>query len=341
MDVEYIPLETNDEFVNQGFVQAIGREIILVKNRNSDGDIFVYDRTGKALRKINRMGQGGEEYTNIFGIILDEDRGEMFVNDIMTRKIYVYDLYGIFKRSFKHKEKEDPEAPFYTDIFNYDGEHLICHDTRNKEIAFVLISKQDGSITREIKIPFKEKKLLQLSSEAANVTVGPGPYRSIIPFNGAWLLSEFSSDTLYTFMPDYSLRPFLVRTPSIQSMDPGVFLLFRLFSDRYIFMETIKNVYDFDTNRGFPRTFFMYDRQEKAFGGYTIYNGDYSTKKELYMNALRPVSHEIESWQALEAHRLVEDYEKGQLKGRLKEIATELDEDSNPVIMLVKHRSVN
>ena len=47
MDVEYIPLETNDEFVNQGFVQAVGKEFILVKNYKDDGDIFVYDRTGK------------------------------------------------------------------------------------------------------------------------------------------------------------------------------------------------------------------------------------------------------------------------------------------------------
>jgi hypothetical protein len=62
-DVEYIALETNDDFVNQGLVEAIGKEVILVKNYKDDGDIFVYDRTGKAIRKINRKGQGGEEYT--------------------------------------------------------------------------------------------------------------------------------------------------------------------------------------------------------------------------------------------------------------------------------------
>lgn len=28
MDVEYIPLETNDEFINQGFVRATGKDII-------------------------------------------------------------------------------------------------------------------------------------------------------------------------------------------------------------------------------------------------------------------------------------------------------------------------
>jgi hypothetical protein len=56
------------------------------------------------------------------------------------------------------------------------------------------------------------------------------------------------------------------------------------------------------------------------------------------MNWLRPVNHEIESWQPLEAHQLVEDYEKGELKGKLKEIAATLNEEANPVIMLIKHK---
>jgi hypothetical protein len=340
MDVEYIALETNDDFVNQGFVMDIGKEIILVKNRTDDGDIFVYDRTGKALRKINRKGQGGEEYIYCLGITLDEDNHEMFVNDHYNRRILVYDLYGKFKRSFK--QKEGGGSIFYTDIFNYDRDNLICYDQYNEEIAFVLISKQDGSITREIKMPFKEKKLLMQKrvDEAAGMTytVGPGSHRTIIPFKGNWMLLEHSSDTVYTFLPDYILRPFLARTPPIQSMDPEVFLILRLFSDRYIFMETIKNVYDWNAESGFPKTYLMYDTQEKAFSGYTVYNGDFSTKKEMYMSVTRPVNHEIDSWYPLEAHQLVELYKKGQLKGTLNEIAATLDEDSNPVIMLIKHK---
>ncbi|MDR2775187.1 MAG: 6-bladed beta-propeller [Tannerella sp.] len=338
MDVEYIALETNDDFLNQGFVQAIGEKFILVKNRKDDGDIFVYDRTGKALRKINRKGEGGEEYTRVYNITLDEDSEEMFVNDLHKSEIFVYDLHGNFKRSLNHKDSGG--SLFYTDIFNYDADNLICYDQYNKEIAFVLISKQDGSITEEIKIPFKEKKLLQqmLRDGEKTLTVSPGPSRSIIPFKGNWLLAEFSSDTVYDFLPDYGLRPFLVRTPSIHSMDPEVFLLLRLFSERYIFMEAVENKYDFDNNSGFKPVFFMYDKQEKAVLGYTVYNGDFSIKKEMYMVATRPVNHEIESWYPLEAHRLVESYENGELKGRLKEIAATLDEDSNPVIMLIKHK---
>lgn len=338
MDVEYIPLETNDEFVHQCFVQDIGKEIIVIKNRNDDGDIFVYDRTGKALRKINRKGQGNEEYTNVFRITLDEDKGEMFVNDIYTKKLFVYDLYGNFKRVFKHKEGGGSE--FYTEVFNYDEDHLICYDEYNEEVPFVLISKQDGRIIKEIKVPFKEKKLLQQRKQDGEntFTVSPGPYRTIIPFKGDWMLLEFSSDTVYSLLPDYSFRPFLVRTPAIGSMDPEVFLLLRFFSDRYVFMETIKNVFDWDADSGFPKTFLMYDMHEKSFFRYGVYNGDYSTKQEIYMNALRPVNHEIESWQFLDVHRLVRAYEKDQLKGRLKEIAAALDEESNPIIMLVKHK---
>ena len=48
MDVEYIALETTDEFLTQGLVQGVGKEYLLVKNRNNDGDIFIFDRkTGK------------------------------------------------------------------------------------------------------------------------------------------------------------------------------------------------------------------------------------------------------------------------------------------------------
>ena len=104
MDVEYIPLETNDDFVNQGFVQAVGEKFIIVANYRKDGDIFVYDRTGRAIRKINRQGQGGEEYISFTSITLDEENNEMFLNDHWARKIKVYDLEGNFKRSFKQKQ---------------------------------------------------------------------------------------------------------------------------------------------------------------------------------------------------------------------------------------------
>ena len=346
MDVEYIPLETNNDFLNQGLVQDIGEKFIIVKNRINDGDIFVYERTGKALRKINFKGQRNEhdEYSAIYNIILDEDNGEIFVNDIFLSKIFVYDLYGNFIRSFNHKE--DKKSLFYTDIFIYDRDKLICYDIYNEDIAFVLISKKDGSRIKEIKIPYKNKKSLTktLRDETTGTAFSFSPAGGqppIIPFNGNWLLWEISSDTMFTFLPDYSLHPFIVRNPSIQTMDPEIMLLLIFHSNRYYFMQTIKNEFDFDTKRGHERTFFLYDTIEKAFFSYKAYNGDYSIKKEIYMPFLRLVNQEIAAWQPLESYQLLEDYNGGLLKdGKLKEIAKKLNEEDNPVIMLIKHKKV-
>ncbi len=121
-------------------------------------------------------------------------------------------------------------------------------------------------------------------------------------------------------------------------MDPEIFLTLHLISDSYIFMEATKNEYNWETGNGFPKAYMVYDRQEKAMRNYTIFNGDYSIKKEMYMSATTPANHEIESWYPLEAYKLVESYNKGELKGKLKEIAATLNEESNPVIMLIKHK---
>ena len=246
------------------------------------GIFFVYDRTGKAIRKINRKGQSGEEYISLYTVTLDEENKEMFVNDILGKKIVVYDLYGNFKRSFKHKNGTDSQ--FYSDIFNYDRQHLICYDEYDKELPFVLISKQDGSITQEIKIPFKEKKFLsQIRKTGENngravIGVGPGHYYSIFPFNDNWLLSELSSDTVYTFMPDYNLRPFIVRTPSIQSMNPEECLILRLFRIVIILWNQSKMYMTGMHKKDFQVSISYTIQKSYLFTGYTIYNGDFWQK---------------------------------------------------------------
>ncbi len=339
MDIEYIPLETANEFLCQGVVQAIGKDIIVVKNRVNDGDIFIFDRTGKGLRKFNRLGKGGEEYAFNLGITLDEDNNEMFVNSHSTRRILVYDLFGNFKRSFRHKE-----GGLYNKIYNYDKEHLICHedyfptyDPESNRNSIFIISKQDGSV-KEMEIPIKKKisTVMMLQDKEmiySNLTLNC----MITPFQNNWIIAEPSSDTVYRYLPDASIHPFITRTPSVHSMEPEVFLYPGVLTDHYYFMQTVKKEYDFATNRGFPRTDLIYDTQEKIIFDCTVYNSDYTDKRPV--NMFRdPLNEEIAFCQSLNAEDLIESYEKGQLKGQLKEIAATLEEESNPVIMLVKHK---
>jgi len=205
MDVEYIQLETTEEFLTQGEVMAVGTEIILVKNYINDGDLFVFERkTGNGIRKINRRGQGGEEYLSITEIVLDEENSELFVIDNRGRKILVYDLYGNLKRNFKVTN-----ADSHINTYNYDRDNLICYiphisikNYSNKiHSCHLIISKQDGSIVRNISIPFKEiKELIVRKEDDFSVPLLTSMFQ-IIPNHEKWVLMETSSDTIYNYAP--------------------------------------------------------------------------------------------------------------------------------------------
>lgn len=336
MDVDYIALETTDEFLTQGLVQDVGKEYFLVTNRNNDGDIFIFDRkTGKGLRKINQQGQGAEEYARINEIILDENNGEIFVMSL-GNKILVYDLYGKFKRCLNLGRE-------VSSIFDYDKYNLICYDmsdyhSKGKDRSksyHLIISKLDGNITREIFIPFKTINT-PIVTDGGNF-VANYSYQIRLS-HGKCTLMDASSDTLYNYAPDGTLTPFIARTPSTHTMEPEVFLYMGIHTDRYYFMQALKNVFNFEKGNGFYTDELMYDKEEKAIFQVTVCNDDYAEKRPVAMTA-KSINREIEDATSLNASRLVEIYKKGQLKdGKLKEIASKLNEEDNPVIMLVKQK---
>ncbi|MDD4593022.1 MAG: 6-bladed beta-propeller [Parabacteroides sp.] len=346
-DIEYVPLETSDEFLTSGNVRAIGKDLIITKNNGrTDGNIYLFDRTtGKGIRRINRLGQGGEEYTNILDIVLDEDRQEMFVNNHYLAKIVVYDLKGNFKRSFKQKENY-----FYGEIGNFDKDRLICHDDclsfdkeETKRNFFMLASKQDGSI-KEIPIPYDKVKTSLILKQVDGKKRDWSIYnKRMIPYKDSWLLNEISADTIYRYSPDAGLIPFIVRKPSVQTMSPEIFLFPSVMTDRYYFMQTAKKDFDFKMDSDVERTDLMYDKETNKIFRVTIYNADYTEKVpvkimfEMFM--LSFINKDgVAFSRVLPAFELAEAYKNGKLRGHLKKIAAKLDEEDNPVIMIAKYK---
>ena len=82
----------------------------------------------------------------------------------------------------------------------------------------------------------------------------------------------------------------------------------------------------------------LYTFRSFYFLRFIIYNGDYTSKNEFYMVMLTPINAQGESWATLNAFDLCRDYQKGKLKGKLKEVAATLEEDDNRVVMLVKSK---
>jgi len=336
MDVEYIALESSDEFVCQGIVLYIGKEIMLVRNRIEDGIIFIFDRNGKGLRKINRRGQGPEEYLEYYWCLLDEDNGEIYVNQNM-RPINVYDLHGKFLRKIDNDEG-------WNRIFSFDSKCLIARERTDlfdnipsNNQRFALLSKQDGNVVKDFRIYYEKKVEWMIQNSSRNAGAA-APTLPVIPYRDSWLIMEPSSDTIYRITPDYNMAPFMARTPSIQSMKTGILLNPNIFTDDYYFMETVKLEYDLIRWEGFPTTNLAYDRKGNTIFEYTVYNDDFREKGPVNLAWQRTTNSEIAFYQLFEAYDLLEANEKGHLKGKLKEITAELNEDSNPVIMIVKYR---
>ena len=337
VDVEYVPLETNDEFINKGWVKAVGKNLLAFVNGGTDGDIFLYERsTGKGIRKINRKGQGGEEYTQITQIVLDEEQNEMFIVDYPRQKFMVYNLEGKFLRSFNFDENS-----YYSFVYPYDKAHLIvykdcAHHGQPEKSCHAIISKQDGKTIRELSLPYEELEDIRytgMHEKYGEITAVPAHYLTV-PARKDWYLASISSDTIYRHLPNGDKHPYMVRTPSINSMDPEVFLFPKMMTERYDFLVSIKK--KMEDNFSFPSTNLIYDKQEKSTYTYIIRNADFEgSNVALWESSLSP---EIASYRTLHAHELVEAYEQGKLKGRLKEIASTLDEEDNGVIMLLKQK---
>jgi hypothetical protein len=254
VSVEFVPLETNDEFLCGGKVVAFTDEIIVYRNFGSKGgEIFLFDRKGKALQKISRQGSGGEEYASNYDVVYDDENKELYVNT-MESGVVVYDLEGNFKRRFRQIN----HTPYW-EVENYDNESLICY-TRDEHIEhpFFLISKQTGEKIRDIVIPYEKK----ISLDFPGFTVTG---KSLIKTGEEFIIFEPSSDTIYSLHPKESvLRPVLYRTPSIQTMNPPVFLMPNMKVNSFLFLTRMKKEHDFK-QQSYPFDTWVYDCRDGKF----------------------------------------------------------------------------
>ena len=346
-DVEYVPLETRDSFLTMGHIQAVNDEFIVSRNKGrQDGDIYVFDRkTGKGVSTFNHLGQGNGEYMNVLEVIMDVPQRELYVNSHWIKKIFVYDIEGNYKRSFNHNG-----AAFYQKYAVLDS-FLVCDDVDWDHAAkdgkalkdhYLAVSKEDGHIIKAAPIPYEEKISTVIFAPDKKDWREAGR-AGMSCCNGDVLLMETSSDTIYRFKQDLSLVPFSVRTPSIHQVD-NLFLYPLFCSDkRYLFYVLVKKEHDFKTNEGFPTTNLMYDKKDGSVYKVSVYNADYTEETPLKIAGevfvLRTFNQNgVAFTQTLYASDLVEAYQEGRLKGRLKEIASTLDEEDNPVILIAKYK---
>jgi len=338
-DVKYIPLETKEGFYIGGSIfYADDNRIIVLEH--STGAIVIFDEEGRAVRVINHKGRGPQEYSNTHSFFFDSDNMEFFIYD--RSKICVYGYDGNFKRSLPIIEGER-----YEEIGNFNSSTIICYNKgviststdNNDNTPFLLISKADGTLIYDIDISFEKAEYPSLRFTLADGRTAVFTYGSennIVEWGDDYLLNEISLDTIYKIdRSDLSIKPFITRIPKIHSMDISVLLHPILEVGRYIFMMTVEIAYNPDTQEAGAVLNLVYDKSDGKSYYYKLYNEDVTDKRGLsidqrygdYIARLYP------------AVSLVKRYEEGVLTGELAEIASKLDENDNPVVLLAKLKS--
>lgn len=333
-EVEYVALETTNSFLTRGFIEAVSQHFLITYDYN-EGCLSLFDRaTGKGIRQIKRQGQGPEEFTSPSNVIIDEKQEELFISDYSLRKILVYDLKGNFKRSFKTVDEN-----YYTELLDYDDRHLLAYKSpagpHDESSCHLLISKQDGSLTKEIRFPIDQVETPIFTH--GKLTSTPFFYLTA-PYGERWALTVTSSDTIYSYDADGNASPLIVRSPSIHGMDPQVFLYPTILTDRYYFLRAQKKEFDLETMKGFPTQMLLYDTQEKKLVEYTLINADMEDGPSINFYSIRPLGCDALGALTLQAPDLVEARKAGKLKGELQNITERLDEESNPVIVLLEEK---
>ena len=333
-DVELIPIETTNDFLvdGRGKIITVTEKYIIFSN-GREGSLLIYNRQGKSLHIINHKGQGGEEYSRISGAIFDETKEELYINDMIKKKIFIYDIKGNYKRSFPHLTERQ-----YSSMSLFNDTTLICYDIKyddNNEYDdknfFILISNKDGRKIKEIEIPYAKRTTLTITEKTPEGSVSIGrPIFPILKYGQFFLLTDVASNSVYLLSQKGDISPFMTRSPAIESMNPPKFIIPNLITDKYFHMWNFLKEWNWNTNEGFPGFNLLYDRDERKiyeFAAMAFHDLNFTIQRDCFL--------EKNTYAAtIEAPELIE--KKAKLPAYLKELASNLEDDDNPVLMIIK-----
>ena len=336
-DIEYLVLDiSDDDYLFSGFALMSDNYLVC----RSGSEFFFFSRSsGKPVSKISRQGPGPEEYirTGTFPVYA-EMTDDFFNYDGQSHEITVYGRDGTFKRKFPILFSRRTFFPVA--IYDYNEEYLLfsgfnLRKEDMRDTTFILMSKHDGS-TDAIRIPFEERVTLMYTQGIA----ASMPYTYFAIRNGKdFLLTDYSSDTVYRFTPDRELIPVFVRQPSIQKMETKIFIHSWIETGNYLFFSTQLIDFDWNTGKWPPEKGYFLEKSSGKFFQTNITMSEYKGKELVLgpsvIHATSSQQNDIIVWNVLE---LQEANKENKLSGKLKAVTESLSKDDEYVFMILKFK---
>lgn len=346
-DVRYVALETGDS-------SLVGTRPILMTDSllvtvNKKSDVIFFDKSGKYLHSFNHTGMSGEEYGDVVsGYCIDEKAREIFIYDGLQSRIQVYGYGGAYRRTLKLPQNR----MFASSIFEYDenflfGEDYLFVDSQDgkypvNKTPYYKISKKDGKLT-SIPITLKERIRDGLSYMIGDLGASVGLFMSPVARLGSdILIADYSLDTAYVYRDDH-LIPLTVRRNHTSENNIPILATVDVMTGRYLLWYTIVKDIDVKNNHVSDPVTYLYDRFTNEYCRVDLVNRDVvsATNIPAFQMRLSANYHVVPENYAIQyypAEELIELNGQGKLKGELKEIASKLNDEDNPVLLIAKFK---
>ena len=350
-DVEYIPLETTENSLIGVSRAFISDKYIVTSEGFSGRNVYFFDYTGKLLWKFDKKGSGPGEFSYLNLVVVDFDMEECYIYDINKREILIYSFIGEYKNSILLKEVGEGLAGYtaFTTMLNYDADFILGYDSApvlflhkltDIRSPYYLISKKDGSY-HSLDLEIRNGLSNQIYN-GKNERIGYLYHFPLLQNGSECWISELSSDTIYSLI-DRKLVPIAIQTPSIHSCTPPLTIFPNGFTDYFLVFNVVSLFAD-EKNPQRPYNeseTLVWNRCLNKIESWEIHNSDIlSSTHSIHIPVTNINYSTIKNcgFFSYGPEGLIKHYKKGELKGRLKEIAANLREDDNNVIALVKYK---
>ena len=340
--LEYIPLQTDSSALLSDFIRqltCLGENYFFFIEHNSrQGKLF--NKEGKFLTNIGAHGNAKGEYRNPMGVFLDETKGEIIINDI--NKLISYDLTGKMIKEIT------------LDSLNKEGQFLYSINSLGERAYTVSRS----SFENEPSVAFINDKgeILHLYEEFRPVSgMSPAPETDVkivepmhtYMYDGKLHLVTSTNDTVFCFNAAFEKQPSYIKKfgrykllPNESNRERSVTILGSVIQETAgaLFFQLMINGNKFSYSR--PNSQFLeaiYDKKTGIVSG-IAYDPEFKSvglKNDIDGGAPFWPSQVsgTKMYQMINAFKFIEMSKAGK-SAKMKEIAANLTEDSNPVLVV-------
>lgn len=348
-DVSYIQLETTEESLlhpSPYYIYYVSDSLIVAKTQEER--VVLFDGKGLFQSSFRHKGQSGREYQNIISLAVDVHNRELFIYDYGTLyRIQVYDFEGNYRRTLPL-----PGHVFISFLQDYSDDCLLVGDNwikskenisgiSGREKPYFLMSKQTGKVQEELDIKFHQRisnSAILKSEDGTSATAMSIAYNPLVRCHDGWVVGDVSMDTLCLYA-EGKLSPWVIRTPSVYATEPPIITFPTLNTPDYFIFETLPLEFDFKNPQlGFKTTTLAYDYKQGKTFECNLLNRDLPDAGSINFNSSGHINSPWRNavFDMIPLEQLLDARAKGKVSGPLKNIAAQLTEESNPVLVVAR-----